>query len=67
MTPRRHDRCGTRFRRAAPDLEPPTPVTDGDEVSLTPLGQQFIDALREDERFRDIIADPFGDQGPAAA
>jgi hypothetical protein len=66
MAPRRNDRCGSRFRRAAPDLDH-TPVTDDDEVVLTTLGQAFIEALRDDERYRDVIADPFGDHGPAAA
>jgi hypothetical protein len=65
MASRRDDRCGARFRRAAPDLEP-TPVTEADELSLTALGQQFIEALRDDPRFRDVIADPFGEHGPPA-
>jgi hypothetical protein len=66
MAPRRDDRCGSRFRRPIPDLEP-SPVQEADELSLTSLGQQFIEALRDDPRFRDVIADPFGDHGPAAA
>jgi hypothetical protein len=41
-------------------------VTEADELSLTALGQQFIEALRDDPRFRDVIADPFGEHGPPA-
>jgi hypothetical protein len=66
MASRRDDRCGARFRRAAPDFEP-SPVDDGDDLALTSLGQQFLEALRDDPRFRDVIADPFGEHGPAAA
>ncbi|MCW3001245.1 MAG: hypothetical protein JWQ20_543 [Conexibacter sp.] len=66
MASRREDRCGARFRRATPDIEP-SPVTEADELTLTSLGQQFIESLRDDPRFRDVIADPFGDHGPAAA
>jgi hypothetical protein len=66
MASRPDDRCGARFRRATPDFDP-TPVTESDEISLTTLGQQFIEALRDDPRFRDVIADPFGEHGPAAA
>jgi hypothetical protein len=66
MASRRDDRCGARFRRATPDFEP-NPVQEADDLSLTSLGQQFIDALRDDPRFRDVIADPFGDHGPAPA
>jgi hypothetical protein len=66
MASRRDDHCGARFRRAAPDVEP-DPVSEGDDLSLTSLGQQFIEALRDDPRFRDVIADPFGEHGPTAA
>ncbi|WP_272475999.1 hypothetical protein [Baekduia alba] len=67
MAPRRDDRCGARFRRATPEGEPHVPETQ--ELGLTALGAAFIDALRDDERFRDVIADPFGedDHDPAAA
>jgi hypothetical protein len=65
MASRRDERCGARFRRATPDVDPA--VSDGDDVSLTSLGQQFLEALRDDPRFRDVIADPFGEHGPAAA
>ncbi len=65
MTPRRDDRCGTRFRRSTSDDEPHVPETEA--LGLTGLGEAFIDALKEDERFRDVFADPFGEkQGPAA-
>jgi hypothetical protein len=67
MAQRRDDRCGSRFRRPVPDIEPNPAVQEADELSLTSLGQQFIEALRDDPRFRDVIADPFGDHGPAAA
>jgi hypothetical protein len=65
MAPRRDERCGGRFRRATPDTEPHIPETE--EVGLSTLGEAFIDALRNDERFRDIIADPFGEEGSSAA
>jgi hypothetical protein len=63
MAPRRDDRCGARFRRAVPEAEPHIPETQ--EVGLSTLGQAFIEALRDDERFRDVIADPFGEDGDA--
>ncbi|HWH93328.1 MAG TPA: hypothetical protein VNT03_05660 [Baekduia sp.] len=65
MAPRPDDCCGARFRRANQDLEPHVP--DNQEVGLTTLGQAFLEALRDDERFREVIADPFGEHGPAAA
>ncbi|MES1193566.1 MAG: hypothetical protein ABUM26_04525 [Solirubrobacterales bacterium] len=37
------------------------------ELGLTNLGAAFIELLREDERFREVIADPFDehhDQAP---
>lgn len=62
------DRCGGRVRRpSGTDPAETAAVAAGEEVRLSSLGQAFIDALRDDERFRDIIADPFGDHGPAAA
>jgi hypothetical protein len=69
MLPRRHDRCGARLRRDRPsqqDSEPHVPETQ--ELGLTALGAALIEALRDDERFRDAIADPFGDdEGDGAA
>jgi len=66
MAPRRDDRCGARLRRDKTDLEPHMPDTE--ELGLTTLGAAFIDLLRDDERFRDVIADPFGEHhDPAAA
>jgi hypothetical protein len=62
MAPGREDRCGARFRRAHHELEPHVP--ESEDLGLTPLGQAFIEALRHDERFRDVIADPFGSSGP---
>lgn len=65
MPPRRKDRCGSRFRRPLPDDELHVPETG--ELGLTGLGEDFIEALKEDERFRDVFADPFGEkQGPTA-
>jgi hypothetical protein len=66
MAPRRDDRCGARLRRDKTDIEPHMP--ESEELGLTSLGAAFIDLLREDERFRDVIADPFGEHhDPAAA
>lgn len=62
---RRIERCGARLRRGDPDTEPHLPETE--ELGLTASGEAFLDLLRDDERFRDVIADPFGEQGPAAA
>jgi hypothetical protein len=59
MAPRRKDRCGGRFRRPHPDDEPHVPETQ--ELGLTGLGAAFIEALKHDERFAEVIADPFGD------
>ena len=65
MATRRDERCGARFRRAFTDAaEPHVPETS--ELGLTSLGEAFIDALRDDERFREMIADPFDDPGAAA-
>jgi hypothetical protein len=65
MPSRRDERCGARFRRATPEPDPePDLVQEADELSLTSLGQEFIEALRNDPRVRDVIADPFGDHGP---
>jgi hypothetical protein len=65
MALRRDDRCGARLRRGSTDDEPHVPETEA--LSLTGLGEAFIDALKDDERFRDVFADPFGEkQGPAA-
>lgn len=59
MAPRRKDRCGARFRRQIPDDEPHVPETQ--ELGLTGLGEAFIEALKHDERFSEVFADPFGD------
>ena len=63
--PRRDNRCGTRLRRDKLDTEPHVP--ENEELGLTGLGAAFIDLLRDDERFRDVIADPFGEQQDRAA
>jgi DNA-binding HxlR family transcriptional regulator len=60
MAPRRKDRCGTRFRRQTPEDEPHVPETQ--ELGLTGLGEALIEALKHDERFSEVIADPFGEQ-----
>ena len=65
MAHRRDDRCGARLRRDKTDAEPHVPETE--ELGLTGLGAAFIDLLRDDERFRDVIADPFGEQHDPAA
>jgi hypothetical protein len=65
MAHRRDDRCGARLRRDKTDAEPHVPETK--ELGLTNLGAAFIDLLREDERFRDVIADPFGEHHDQAA
>jgi hypothetical protein len=65
MAPRRDDRCGARLRRDKADAEPHVPETK--ELGLTSLGNVFIDLLRDDERFRDVIADPFGEHHDPAA
>jgi hypothetical protein len=66
MAPRRDDRCGARLRREKTDIEPH--MAESEELGLTNLGAAFIDLLRDDERFRDVIADPFGEHhDPAAA
>jgi hypothetical protein len=66
MATRREERCGARYRRAFHDAaEPHVPETS--ELGLTSLGEAFIDALRDDERFRDVIADPFGIDDPTSA
>jgi DNA-binding HxlR family transcriptional regulator len=66
MAPRRKDRCGARFRRRNLEDEPHVPETQ--ELGLTGLGEAFIEALKHDERFSDVFADPFGDkqEGPTA-
>ncbi len=60
MAPRRKDRCGTRFRRHTPEDEPHVPETQ--ELGLTGLGEALLEALKHDERFSEVIADPFGEQ-----
>jgi hypothetical protein len=67
MAPRPDDRCGARSRRTTHDPEPHVPETE--LLGLTPAGRALMDLLREDERFRDVLADPFGETGapPAAA
>jgi hypothetical protein len=65
MAPRRDDRCGARLRRDKTDIEPHMPETE--ELGLTTLGAAFIDLLRDDARFRDVIADPFGEHHDSAA
>lgn len=70
MAPRRIDRCGARFRRGSTDAEPKASephVPETEELSLTGLGMDFIEMLRNDERFREIIADPFGDHPQTSA
>jgi hypothetical protein len=63
MVPRRFDRYDTRSRRGN-DTEPHVPETES--LGLTALGEAFVDVLRDDERFRAIMADPFGEQPGSA-
>lgn len=63
MAARRDTICGARFRRAVL-LTQPSPVAEDDDVALTPLGAAFVAALHQDERYRHIMADPFGRQRP---
>jgi hypothetical protein len=67
MATRRDERCGARFRRAFQDAAAEPHVPETKELGLTSLGEAFIDALRDDERFRDVIADPFNADEPGAA
>ena len=60
MVLRPMQRCGARLRRGKSEPEPHVP--DSEALSLTKAGEAFIEALRDDERFRDVIADPFGEQ-----
>jgi hypothetical protein len=67
MPARRDDRCGARARRRTSDAaEPHVPETQ--PLGLTADARALLDALRDDPRFRDVIADPFGEHGtPPAA
>jgi hypothetical protein len=58
------DRCGARNRNRNRDAER-RPPAGGDELTLSPAGRALLDALREDERFRGLITDPFGEDGVA--
>jgi hypothetical protein len=60
MSAHRKDRCGTRTRRPAPESDG-CRVPDGQEVGLTPQGRAMLDALRDDPRYAEILADPWGD------
>ena len=65
MAHRRDDRCGARLRRDKTDAAPHMPETGN--VGLTGLGAALLELLREDERFREVIADPFGEHHDPAA
>jgi hypothetical protein len=58
MTPTPDDRCSSRSRRPARESDH-APIAGGDDVGLTPLGRQFMELLRQDERYRDILANPW--------
>jgi hypothetical protein len=64
MATRRDEQCGARFRRAFPDTAAEPHVPETSDLGLTTLGEAFIEALRDDERFRDVIADPFTFEEP---
>jgi len=63
------DECrGARHRRTTHERHEHSPIAPGDELTVSPLGRAFLDALRQDERYRDLIDDPYGTGGgPAAA
>jgi hypothetical protein len=54
------DRCGARLRRRTPDPEH-LPASGGDALTLSPSGRALLGALREDERYRALISEPFGE------
>ena len=62
MAPPADDRCGIRHRRGVSESDHST-LSNGDVLTLSPRGMALLDALRDDPRYRDLIADPFGD-GP---
>jgi hypothetical protein len=62
MAPPPDDRCGFRQRRSLPESEHST-LASGDVLGLSARGLALLDVLRDDPRYRDLLADPFGD-GP---
>jgi hypothetical protein len=52
------DRCGSRSRRGLSEHDHST-VAGGDALTLSAAGRALLDALATDERYRDLIADPF--------
>jgi hypothetical protein len=61
MAPHADDRCGSRLRRSVTDPSEHGTLANGDVLTLSPRGRVFLDALRDDPRYRDLLADPFGD------
>jgi hypothetical protein len=60
MAALRKDRCGTRARRQMTEPDA-CRLPDAQDIGLTPLGHAMLEALRDDPRYRDVIADPWGD------
>jgi hypothetical protein len=52
-------------RNAGVKHDVPAALDDADErIALTPLAAAFMETLRKDDRFRDILADPFAAPDP---
>jgi hypothetical protein len=63
----RDESCGGRTYRRTLGGEGHVPMAESKDINLTSLGAAMLEALREDDRFRAIIDDPFGDHETPAA